>query len=60
MTSRLLRSALYVPAASEKAVAKADSLGADAVILDLEDSVIPDAKATAPPLMRCLQWQHCA
>jgi citrate lyase subunit beta / citryl-CoA lyase len=47
MTSRLLRSALYIPAANEKAVAKADSLGADAVILDLEDSVAPDAKAAA-------------
>ncbi len=47
MTSRLLRSALYVPAANAKAVAKADSLGADAVILDLEDSVAPEAKAVA-------------
>jgi citrate lyase subunit beta / citryl-CoA lyase len=47
MTSRLLRSALYVPAANEKAVAKADSLGADAVILDLEDSVAPEAKNIA-------------
>ncbi len=47
MTSRLLRSALYVPAANDKAVAKADSLGADALILDLEDSVAPDAKVTA-------------
>jgi citrate lyase subunit beta / citryl-CoA lyase len=47
MTSRLLRTALYVPAANAKAVTKADSLGADAVILDLEDSVAPDAKAAA-------------
>jgi citrate lyase beta subunit len=47
MTSRLLRSALYIPAIREKAVAKAASLGADAVIFDLEDSVAPDAKEAA-------------
>ncbi|MGL4637529.1 MAG: HpcH/HpaI aldolase/citrate lyase family protein [Beijerinckiaceae bacterium] len=47
MTSRLLRSALYIPATNQKALAKAGSLGADAVIVDLEDSVAPDAKATA-------------
>ncbi len=47
MASRLLRTALYVPAANGKAVAKASTLGADHVILDLEDSVAPDAKAEA-------------
>ena len=47
MASRLLRTALYVPAANAKAVAKASSLGADSTILDLEDSVAPDAKAGA-------------
>ncbi len=47
MTSRLLRTALYVPAANEKAVGKADSLGPDAVILDLEDSVVPESKVAA-------------
>lgn len=47
MASRLLRTALYVPAANAKAVAKAPTLGADAVILDLEDSVAPDAKPAA-------------
>jgi citrate lyase subunit beta / citryl-CoA lyase len=50
MTSRLLRTALYVPAANEKAVRKADSLGADAVIMDLEDSVSPDHKPQARAL----------
>jgi citrate lyase subunit beta / citryl-CoA lyase len=55
MTSRLLRSALYVPAANAKAVAKADSLGADAVILDFEDSVAPDVKATARAAIDTLQ-----
>ncbi len=47
MTRHLHRTALYVPAASEKAVAKADSLDADAVIIDLEDSVAPEAKDSA-------------
>ena len=47
MASRLIRSALYIPACNQKVVAKGDSLGADAVILDLEDSVAPDSKQTA-------------
>jgi citrate lyase subunit beta / citryl-CoA lyase len=47
MTSHLLRSALYVPAANARALAKADALGADAVIIDLEDSVGPDMKETS-------------
>ena len=47
MTSRLLRTALYVPAANGKAVMKASALSADAFILDLEDSVAPEAKADA-------------
>jgi citrate lyase subunit beta/citryl-CoA lyase len=41
------RSVLYVPAANEKALAKIASLAADAVIIDLEDAVSPDAKAAA-------------
>jgi len=41
------RSLLYVPASAEKFVAKAHERGADAVILDLEDGVAPDAKAAA-------------
>jgi citrate lyase subunit beta/citryl-CoA lyase len=42
-----LRSMLFVPGDSEKKIAKsADSL-ADALILDLEDSVMPDRKPTA-------------
>ncbi len=47
MTRRLLRTALYVPAGNAAAVAKAASRGADRVILDLEDSVAPEAKAEA-------------
>jgi citrate lyase subunit beta / citryl-CoA lyase len=52
MTSRLIRTALYVPAANARAVDKAASLGADAVIYDLEDSVAPDAKAGARHALR--------
>ncbi len=43
----MMRSLLYVPAHSERFVAKAHERGADAIILDLEDSVPPDAKETA-------------
>jgi citrate lyase subunit beta / citryl-CoA lyase len=41
------RSVLYLPGANERALAKAPSLPADAIILDLEDAVAPDAKAAA-------------
>jgi citrate lyase beta subunit len=43
----LLRSILYLPANRASAIAKARTLPADAVILDLEDAVQPDAKAEA-------------
>lgn len=42
-----LRSLLYVPASEERFIAKAHTRGADAIILDLEDSVAPDAKDAA-------------
>ena len=42
-----LRSFLFVPANSEKKFAKASSSVADAIILDLEDSIAPDAKQNA-------------
>jgi citrate lyase subunit beta/citryl-CoA lyase len=41
------RSVLYMPGANERALEKAKSLPADAVILDLEDSVAPEAKVLA-------------
>jgi citrate lyase subunit beta/citryl-CoA lyase len=47
MSIRPRRSALYLPASNEKAIAKARTLGADVVILDLEDAVAPDAKLVA-------------
>ena len=43
----LWRSLLYMPANNEKFLAKAQSRGADAIILDLEDSVAPDDKIEA-------------
>lgn len=42
-----LRSLLFVPADSERKFAKASGCGADALILDLEDSVAPARKALA-------------
>lgn len=41
------RSVLYMPGANLKALEKAKSLAADAVILDLEDAVAPEAKQDA-------------
>ncbi|HEY2998545.1 MAG TPA: CoA ester lyase [Acidimicrobiales bacterium] len=41
------RSVLYMPGANERALEKAETLPADALILDLEDAVAPEAKATA-------------
>jgi citrate lyase beta subunit len=43
----MFRSMLYVPASSERFIAKAHERGADAIILDLEDSVAPDEKEKA-------------
>jgi len=42
-----LRSALFVPLADERFLAKAHERGADALLLDLEDSVPPALKAAA-------------
>ncbi|CAB3829312.1 (3S)-malyl-CoA thioesterase [Achromobacter mucicolens] len=41
------RSVLYMPGANARALDKARTLDADALILDLEDAVAPDAKAQA-------------
>jgi len=43
----LRRTFLYVPGSEERKLVKAQTLGADAVILDLEDSVAPERKADA-------------
>jgi len=44
MTIRPRRSLLYMPGSNARALEKAKTLSADGVILDLEDSVAPDAK----------------
>ncbi len=46
-----IRSLLYVPASSERFIAKAHERGADAIILDLEDAVAPDRKDAARGLL---------
>jgi len=45
--ARPRRSALYMPGSNARALEKARTLGADSLILDLEDAVAPDAKADA-------------
>lgn len=47
MRFRPRRSALYIPGSNPRALDKALGLPADVVILDLEDSVAPEAKADA-------------
>lgn len=47
MQVRPRRSVLYMPGANKRALEKAKTLPADSLILDLEDSVAPEAKAQA-------------
>ena len=47
MDTRPRRSALYMPGSNARALDKAKAVAADVVIMDLEDAVAPDAKATA-------------
>ena len=47
MHIRPRRSVLYMPGANERALEKAKTLPANSLILDLEDSVAPEAKASA-------------
>jgi citrate lyase subunit beta / citryl-CoA lyase len=51
MTTRPRRSVLYMPGTNARAMEKARELPVDAVILDLEDAVAPDAKAKARELI---------
>lgn len=48
----ILRSLLFVPADSEKKLAKAKLSPADALILDLEDSVVAENRSTARGLVK--------
>src|SRR5512144_1611701 len=47
MEDRPRRSLLYVPASSEPMLRKSGSRGADVLIVDLEDGVLPAAKDAA-------------
>src|SRR5207342_1675609 len=46
------RSLLFMPGSNARALEKARNLPADGIILDLEDSVAPDAKAMARDQIR--------
>ena len=46
-TFRPRRSVLYMPSSNERALEKAKTIPCDALILDLEDAVAPDAKPAA-------------
>jgi len=50
MTVRPRRSVLYMPGSNPRALEKAKTLAADALILDLEDAVSPEAKDAARSL----------
>ncbi len=52
MSVRPRRSVLYMPGSNARALEKARELPADAVILDLEDAVAPEAKAMARELIK--------
>jgi len=64
VTVRLHRSELCVPATSERMLERAPSLGADVVMLDLEDAVAPDdkpeARENAIAALRELDWSGCS
>jgi citrate lyase subunit beta / citryl-CoA lyase len=47
-----IRSFLFIPGDSERKLAKADGAGADALIIDLEDAVMPPNKLLARDLTR--------
>jgi citrate lyase subunit beta/citryl-CoA lyase len=53
-----LRSFLFVPGDSEKKLAKSAGVGADALILDLEDSVAPSRKALAREMVAAHLARH--
>jgi malyl-CoA/(S)-citramalyl-CoA lyase len=62
--SRLHRSELAVPGSDVRMLQKAPTLGADVVMLDLEDSVAPDdkvrARASVIEALRGQAWSGCS
>src|SRR6516164_3636353 len=63
-STRLHRSELAVPGSNLRMLEKAPSLGADIVMLDLEDAVAPDDKVQARQnIIEALQsydWSQCS
>ena len=55
--SHSLTAMLYVPGSDERKLAKIEQLDASAYILDLEDAVAPQAKATARRLVAAKRWR---
>lgn len=55
---QVIRSCLFVPADSERKLAKAASSGADALILDLEDAVTPASRPAARKLVQQFLASH--
>ncbi|MEF3048164.1 HpcH/HpaI aldolase/citrate lyase family protein [Pseudotabrizicola sp. L79] len=49
--ARPYRSVLYIPGSKERALEKAMTLAADAIIFDLEDAVAPDEKVNARAIL---------
>jgi malyl-CoA/(S)-citramalyl-CoA lyase len=62
--TRLHRSELAVPGSNQRMLEKAPGLGADVVMLDLEDAVAPDdkerARAQVIGALRELDWSGCS
>ena len=58
---RLIRSALFVPGSRPRAIEKAAGLGADMLILDLEDAAGPEEKSAARDRVdnALAQWAGC-
>lgn len=57
---RALRSLLFLPATADHLLAKAVERGADALVVDLEDSIPPDRKHAARPMARAAVQQLAA
>ena len=55
-----LRSFLFVPGDSEKKLTKGEGSGADAIILDLEDSVSPTRKPIAREMVQAFLAAHAS
>lgn len=57
--ARPYRSVLYIPGSKERALEKAMTLAADAIIFDLEDAVAPEEKEKARDILAAaLRWDY--